>query len=242
MIGLMDADGLVYRLCSACSVDVLWHDGLITPYVTHSLVVDELEKAVAKIVRDTKIKKLVFYFSGPVGHNFRRTMITESYKEQRTGSRPPAWDHCIDWLVDQGHEVVQRQIFEADDLVGAAYGYEEEALEGEVVRISSDKDMRTVPGHLYNDHKATMEYVSPEEANYHWLFQVLVGDASDGYKGCPKVGKVTAPPIARKGWGAVVQAYEKAGLTQADAIQAGQLARILRPGEIQEDQPCLWTP
>jgi len=242
MIALIDADGLLFRTCSACSTDILWSDGLITPFSVRSYMVSELETIIAKVLRDTEASQAVFYFSGPVQRTWRKTMVTPTYKGNRTGSRPVGWDHAIDWLAYAGHRVVQLDIFEADDLVGAAYGYENEEALRQVVRVSEDKDLLTVPGVHHNPRKGTTVHVSEEEANYNWLFQTLVGDSTDGYKGCPAIGAKKAPPIARGGWSAVVDAYVGAGLSEAEAIENAQLARILRPGDIENRRPRIWTP
>ena len=55
-------------------------------------------------------------------------------------------------------------------------------------------------------------------------------DPVDGIKGIPGVGDKKAEVIlgSRPSWGAVEQAYIKAGMTRDDAIQQARLVRILR--------------
>jgi len=63
--------------------------------------------------------------------------------------------------------------------------------------------------------------------------QTLMGDSTDNYKGCPKVGLKTAEKILAENstWETVVAAFEKAGLSEEDALENARLARILRDGE-----------
>jgi DNA polymerase-1 len=43
-------------------------------------------------------------------------------------------------------------------------------------------------------------------------------------------------------WGRIVAAYEKAGLTEADALKQARLARILRYDDWDGKSPKLWNP
>ena len=52
--------------------------------------------------------------------------------------------------------------------------------------VSPDKDMRQIPGNLYDLNEVTV--VTPEEG-YHWhMVQTLAGDQTDGYGGVPGIG------------------------------------------------------
>ena len=79
---------------------------------------------------------------------------------------------------------------------------------------------------------------TPKECDWWHLIQTLTGDATDGYSGCPTVGKVTAQKILNdkkmtvgKMWELVVKAYAKQGLMEHDAFQQARVARILRHGD-----------
>lgn len=109
------------------------------------------------------------------------------------------------------------------------------------------------------------------EADRYHLYQTIIGDSTDGYPGLPGAGPVAAEILLkgigwesyahilrsgpRKGqeetrwrgaqmspWRAIVSAYEKAGLTEADAIKQARLARILRYDEWDGRTPRLWLP
>jgi DNA polymerase-1 len=83
------------------------------------------------------------------------------------------------------------------------------------------------------------------------MFQTLVGDTSDGYKGCPGVGKVKAEKLLIDAmengvplWTVVKAQYEAKDLTEADALTQARLARILRwsDWDNEKKEPILWTP
>ena len=88
--------------------------------------------------------------------------------------------------------------------------------------------------------------ITEADADKYFFTQVLTGDATDGYKGIPGIGPKKAEAIlgARPHWGAVEQAYIKAGMTRDDAIQQARLARILRFSDYDsmKGEVILWTP
>jgi DNA polymerase-1 len=124
--------------------------------------------------------------------------------------------------------------------------------------ISQDKDMQTIPAQVWR--KGDLVHVSEDEADTYHMFQTLTGDITDGYKGCPGVGKVKAEKLLtvtdKHGpidpetthvqwmWEQVVGAYVKAGLTEEDALRQARLARILRwsDWDNEKKQPILWSP
>jgi DNA polymerase-1 len=110
--------------------------------------------------------------------------------------------------------------------------------------VSQDKDMKTIPTQVWDG--KDLVTITEGEANYRHLYQTLIGDAADGYKGCPGVGPVKATKLldADPTWATVVAAYTKAGLTEADALTQARLARILRwsDWDAEKKEPILWTP
>ena len=81
--------------------------------------------------------------------------------------------------------------------------------------------------------------------------QVLTGDATDGYPGLPGLGPVGAEKVLLgrdlldelKCWEAIVAAYVKKGLTEADALVQARMARILRAEDYSAYKGVkLWEP
>jgi 5'-3' exonuclease len=127
----------------------------------------------------------------------------------------------------------------------------------DTIICSTDKDMRTVPCMLWDDKELTK--ITEAEADYRHLYQTLVGDASDGYPGCPGIGPVKAAKLLsaeartiEQGnatkcitmWQAVVDAFYAKGLTEDDALLQARLARILRveDWDAEKREPILWEP
>ena len=133
-------------------------------------------------------------------------------------------------------------MLEADDTLGIL------ATNGECSRniiVSVDKDMLTIPCEYYNMDKEVTETVDTKLADYMHLYQTLVGDSTDNYKGCPGVGPKKAADILKiPSWSRVVTAFEKAGLTSDDALVQARVARILRANEYNFDtgEVILWEP
>jgi DNA polymerase-1 len=151
----------------------------------------------------------------------------------------------VDWVGKAGParnwEVVRLPDIEGDDVLGVLYE------EGDVI-ASTDKDMLTLPGlHLRN---GELLEVSRLEADRNFYRQVLTGDTSDNYPGCPGIGAVGAEKLLSgcttevEMWQQVLKAYEKKGYGEPYVITQARCARILRAGEydMEARTPLLWSP
>ena len=133
-------------------------------------------------------------------------------------------------------------MLEADDTLGIL------ATNGEYSRniiVSVDKDMLTIPCEYYNMDKEVTETVDTKLADYMHLYQTLVGDSTDNYKGCPGVGPKKAADILKiPSWSRVVTAIKQAGLTEEDALVQARVARILRANEynFETGEVISWEP
>ena len=129
---------------------------------------------------------------------------------------------------------------EADD----AMGIYATAHPGNII-VSPDKDMRQIPGKLYNLTYTT--YVTPEEGARWHLIQTLAGDQTDGYSGVPGIGVKRAETLFNKqgySWATVVKAFVDKGLTEDDALMNARLAKILTLDDYdtKRQEPKLWSP
>jgi DNA polymerase-1 len=117
--------------------------------------------------------------------------------------------------------------------------------------------MKQVPGEHYNPKTAERFTVLEAQADYWHMQQTLTGDATDGYKGLPGCGpKGAAKILVQVGggvaanwvsdwyWPRIIEAYENAGLTEADALVQARVARICRNSDydFSERKVILWTP
>lgn len=235
---LIDGDIVAYRYSSTVEQEVDWGDDVWSLWSDAKEAKQLILQYLDHLVEATAADDFVFTFSDK--DNFRKTIYPD-YKSNRKGKRKPTCYKGIKTWIEAEYESIQMPNLEGDDVMGilATSGQYEET-----VIVSEDKDMKTIPGLLWR--AAEMEDVSEEYADYYHLYQTLVGDATDGYKGCKGIGDKRATDILSKDptWEAVVKAYEKAGQTEEEALVQARLARILRASDYntQTKEPILWTP
>jgi len=172
--------------------------------------------------------------------------IPSPSKQQR-----PLLHKAIRDMLRGDYQAQQAQTLEADDLLGIR---STEPGGGERIIVSPDKDMRTIPGLLFNPDrpKEGILRIGQDAADRYHMYQTLVGDATDNYSGCKGIGPVKAEKLLpsvdewdpTKAWEAVVAAYEKADQTEEDALVTARIARVLRHGEYDEATHAvrLWEP
>ena len=234
---LIDADFIVYKSCAAAETEVDFGDDVI-------LVTSNFSDALSATRRElTKIKdkfgafsSMILFFSDST--NFRKKILPE-YKGHRNRKKPCGYKRIIRQLKTE-YDVVIMPTLEADDAMGI-YATQ---YPGNVV-VSPDKDMRQIPGKLYNlDEQFT---VSKEEGAKWHLIQTLAGDQTDGYSGVPGIGVKRAETLFNKegySWKTVVKAFEDKGYTALTALTNARLARILTVDDydFEKKQPKLWSP
>lgn len=121
------------------------------------------------------------------GINYRyKHAKTIPYKQNR-GRKPYYYKFARDYIADNYH-VVYANGQESDDELGIAM------LKGGLC-VSMDKDMRTVPGLLYDPYKGVLYDISREEADRNFYTQLLVGDRADNCAGVYGIGPVKAGKI-----------------------------------------------
>lgn len=238
---LVDGDIFIYTAAFAVERETRWDDD------TFSLTADldeakeafkELVDSARRMVDDKKVQTLVVLT--PAGPTFRHE-IWPTYKAGRK-RRPLVHRALREWAIEH-YESRVKEGLEADDALGILATHPGYANRRRII-ATKDKDLKTIPGELLNVGTGDTQHVSEEEADLFHLVQTLTGDTTDNYPGCPGIGPKRAVPIAGAGWQAIVAAYEKAGLTEADALIQARLARILRYTDYDHDkkEPILWTP
>ena len=238
---LIDGDILTYRTCWACQTQVQWEDDIVTTATNLKEVQAQADAMIAYWQEQLGVKQLVICFS-PKGGKYFRHNILESYKGTRKASQKPMGYHSLVEYLKDKYSYLQVPMLEADDTLGIL------ATNGEYSRniiVSVDKDMLTIPCEYYNMDKEITETVDTKLADYMHLYQTLVGDSTDNYKGCPGVGPKKAADILKiPSWSRVVTAFEKAGLTSDDALVQARVARILRANEynFETGEVILWEP
>ena len=234
---LIDADYIVYKCCAACETEIDYGEDVI--FVTSNY--SDAYKAVTRDI--SNITKQFGDFATPIlsfsdSSNFRKK-ISPDYKGHRNRKKPCGYKRVIrDLRIN--YEVIVMKTLEADD----AMGIYATAHPGNLI-VSPDKDMRQIPGKLYNLTDTT--YITPEEGAKWHLIQTLAGDQTDGYSGVPGIGVKRAETLFDKegySWQTVLKAFNDKGLTDADALLNARLARILTLDDYdtKRQEPILWTP
>ena len=234
---LIDADFIVYKACAAAETEIDFNDDVI-------LVTSNFSDAYGATQRElTKLKDqfgalspLILFFSDSI--NFRKKILPE-YKGHRNRKKPCGYKRVINALKKE-YEVIVKPELEADDSMGIyATKYP-----GNII-VSPDKDMRQIPGQLYNlDETFT---ITPEEGAKWHLIQTCAGDSTDGYSGVPGIGVKRAEALFSKegySWQTVVKAFKEKDLTEEDALTNARLAKILTVDDydFKKKRPKLWSP
>jgi 5'-3' exonuclease len=256
---LIDADFVLFRDCSAVEREAVWENE--AGHKVHILsscreeALDTFRQSVDGFLDRLGADEAILVFSGAAGLNFRLG-VDPTYKGNRKGSRKPLcyYDVIADLRASGEYPVVSQDGLEGDDYIGILATRPSSAQR---IIVSDDKDMQTLPN-VTICRMGNLVSTSQESADRYWLMQALIGDTTDGYKGCPGVGAVAAESILdgqgfelrkkvlksgpRKGlevdeyarvpmptvWDAVVSAFIANGLTAEDALTQARLARILR--------------
>ena len=235
---LIDADFIVYKSCAAAETELDWGDDVIMVTSKFSdamqAVNRELSKIKTKFMWD--IPELILFFSDSV--NFRKEILP-SYKGHRNRKKPCGYKRVINALKNQ-YEVILMPTLEADDSMGI-YSTKNP---GNII-CSPDKDMRQIPGKLYNMEEIVS--ISEDEGSKWHLIQAMAGDQTDGYAGCPTIGVKRATTLFEsKGysWKTVVETFKEKDLTEDDALLNARLARILTVDDydFKSKKPIPWTP
>ena len=239
----LDTDILLYKAASSAETEINYGDDVWSLYTDLKDAKQAFHFQIDRITEKLNIKDYVCCLSDHKS-NFRKD-VDNTYKSNRKGTRKPVgYVALCDW-VEANFETFRKPSLEADDCLGILATMPQNQGD-KCIMVSDDKDLLTVPGKLYRPTKDEFVTTSEAEADKHFLMQVCTGDVTDGYKGIPGIGPKKAEALlgSRPHWGAVEQAFIKAGLTKDDAIQQARLARILRYSDWDEEkgQVKLWLP
>jgi DNA polymerase-1 len=240
---LIDADVLAFEAAVVSEESIQWKDELWTVHADMALAKARVVNKIVEFQEKLKTENVVLCLSDRA--NFRRK-LNPDYKANRAKSRLPIiLKQVKQWIIDELGGVLWANL-EADDVISILAT--DKAMDEETIVVSIDKDFKSVPGIFFDYNKGEYHHPTEEEADNYHLIQTIAGDHTDGYSGVPGVGVVKAQRILEKDgytWDTVVTCYEKAGMTEQDALMNAWMARLLRV-----DNYCfrtntikrLWTP
>lgn len=198
---------------------------------------DYVETLIDKICKDCKADSVALCLSD-IKANFRKK-LNPNYKSNRKSIKPILYEFIRNYIeTESGYKLYEKPTLEADDVIGIL-ATSEKIIKGDKVVWSLDKDFKTIPCKFHRagvNGKDKSVAISPEEADWWFMYQTLIGDRVDGYMGCPNIGDKRARQIlgkvgensVEKMWELVVKSYQKCGLTKEDALLNARMARILR--------------
>ena len=262
MLALIDADIIVYE-ASTFGGKGNPFDGVVRKdFTVIEAMRDRIMKDLERIIDATSADNLLLIFSPDSRSNFRK-MVSSDYKKSRPGvsGKPWAYWQLVAWCRDT-YPCLDYEGIEGDDLLGLLQTKNLEQGLSDTVVVSSDKDLRTIPGWLYDHKKENLIKITENMANYWWMTQTLIGDPTDGYTGIPGIGPKKAerilPPLTldedpavffHRLWTEVCFAYleyfeDDVPRASAEAIRQARLARILRSGDFdfETEAILLWRP
>ena len=238
---LIDSDFLAYKAAQACEEGIDFGNDVIIAQSNFSNVLKIFEREIKKVKTAMMDDEIILYFSST--ENFRKK-ICGDYKGHRNRRKPLGYrrlvNHCR-----ENYNFVCRKGLEADDSIGIDATNPKYASLDNIV-VSPDKDMKQIPGILWNL-TDEVEEITKEDGDTWHLIQSLAGDPTDGYSGCPGIGVKRALDLLNKHdskWEAICQAFKERGLSDDDALLNARLAKILQHENYDYDreEPILWTP
>ena len=240
---LIDADVLAFEASVIAEESIEWKEEMWTVHADMALAKARIVNRVEEFKEKLQADDIVMALTDRA--NYRR-ILNPDYKSNRSKSRLPIiLKQVKQWIIEEMDGQLWPNL-EADDIISILAT--DKKMDEETIIVSIDKDFKSVPGIYYDFNKDETHHVSQEDADRYHLIQTLMGDATDGYSGVPRLGPIGAEKILEKDgytWETVTACYEKAGLTENDALMNAWMARLL-----QADNYCfrtntikkLWTP
>lgn len=237
----IDADVVLHSCCHSTQYLIDWDNAGPAEVAQIYEALDAADALIGNIKTSTCSTECVLVFSPEGGRYFRHSLFPE-YKANRKCNPSPLLKDRLRAELQSKYPSVCIEELEADDVLAAAKtaGYKVATV---------DKDLKQVPGKHYSWYHRCWVHSTEAEAMRWFYTQVLAGDQSDGYKGCPGVGIKKAEAALKacntdsECWFAVLQCYAKAygnaEVARTAALLNARLAWLLRSTQ----KPIkLWEP
>jgi DNA polymerase I len=247
---LLDADILNYKVSCVNEFNIEWGEEIMSTAEQAEIAKSDIEDDITRLLADTECADAVLCFSCPSDENFRYKVLP-SYKHNRIDTvKPHLLREIKDWCFEN-YICKSKPHLEGDDVMGILATLHPDKY----VIASIDKDLKQIPG-LHYDWKSKTFYEVTQKAGDLWFYtQVLTGDTTDGYRGCPNIGPKKANVILQTAlldecpapghyWRAVRDTYISKGLTEEDALVQARVAKILTKDDYNftTQEVKLWSP
>lgn len=253
MLALIDADVIVHAELNAAQSRDYFGDGTS---VDLGRALSCAHDTIAEWTAAAQADHCILIFSPQDRRNFRQIFLDIGYKDNRTSDKDDSyWE--LEGMLKNAYPWYCIDLLEGDDVIGIMHTSEQ--MDEPTVCISIDKDMKTLPGLLYNPSKMTAPVrITRNQATWFWMYQTLMGDQVDGYKGCPRIGEVKAKRILptpdafseeeflHRCWdwvyGTYLATYGDKAVAQDQAVAQARAARILHAEDYHKGAIRLWHP
>jgi len=209
-----------------------------------------LKSRIEEQIEKWNADKVTIALSCPREENFRLNLVCDSYKHNRKAQKKPIGLTAMRTVLEESYDTITEPCLEADDLLGILATDPNRGTRRIVV--SWDKDVTALDGETYNPQKNMYKKVSRQVSVRFFLYQCLIGDSADGYKGIKRIGPKKAKPFIAGlnplsiAWEQIVELAKKQGHEDPEdyMLTQARMAWILRyPDYDFETQTIsLWTP
>ena len=253
---LIDGDIIVYKVSIMNEFTTGWDEGIIS-FANPQAAKESCSNWINRLKWLLSADKVVLAMSDS-GRYFRHE-IWPSYKSNRKKTAKPLLLKTIRKFIFQEFDVVTMPTLEADDVLGILAT--DDSDPSEKIIVTSDKDLRQIPGLHYNpsDKLGNIEKVDKLHGEIFFWKQILIGDPTDCFPGCPGIGKkragslidlCVAKHVTEGGslslsiWKDIVKVFESKGFDENYVLSQARCARILQHQDYdhREGKPILWEP
>ena len=184
---IRDWDTTLFRIALKGQDDTFDYDPNFPIVITDNDYEKMYAECVDSLEEEVFINDCVGYRAYLTGHENYRYTFLPSYKCNRDSSKVPiALKKLKQMCVERLTNCIMKKGEEADDSCTRDFTFEEEGITKILSHV--DKDLNQVEGEHFNPDKQEVYFLTAKEAIVNLWVQVLAGDATDCYKGCPMVG------------------------------------------------------
>ena len=248
---LLDADytAFVMSLLNESKYD--WdEDGEVVKTHNFNQLKKNIDKNIAELQAELDAEEVIVCLSDDEV-NWRKD-VYPAYKSNRSKDGRPELLYPLKAYLADTYRSYLKPTLEGDDVLGILSTSTKIIPDAKKIIVSADKDMKTIPGYLFNPLHPEWGVVhyTEEDADWNWMFQTLMGDQVDGYKGCKGIGQKKAEKILEgcnsleEMWDATIDTYLDKGMTEDDALANARVARICRNCDysFKRKEVILWEP
>jgi len=215
---LVDFDIVLFKHAYAQEYEVDWKDGTTSTLLHQAKAEYSIDQSIETLRKRCRCDDVLLFVSGPF--NFRYQVLP-SYKHNRVHVEKPQLIEPLKTWAETEYTLIYQRGMEADDMLGIYASKNKHS-----VLATIDKDLKQIPCRLYLWNKDTLETISLRDADRWFFRQVLTGDPTDGYTGCPGIGPKKAEELLdgnlkKRWWSLIIKLYEDT-LAKARKIKENQ--------------------